>query len=103
QGLIGSFILTVCYAAIAATAMALFAYIEPGFVSSYISIGLDYLKSLPAEEADRIGREEIQRNIESLPATTAGQFIMTYCVRSFAISFCSSIILSVTLRREPKT
>lgn len=102
QGLIGSFLVTVCYAVITAVAMALFAYWEPGFVSSYIAIGLDYLRSLPAEEAERIGMEEIQRNIGSLPGTTAGQFIMTYCVRSFAISFFISIILSVTLRREPK-
>ncbi len=102
QGLIASFLVTVCYAAITAVAMRLFAYAEPGFVSRYVEIGLEYLRALPAEEVDRIGRDEVARNIETLPSTDAAQFIMTYCVRSFAISFFISIILSVTLRREPK-
>jgi hypothetical protein len=63
----------------------------------------EYLKGFPEEDIERIGEESYQRNLESLPATNMGQIALMYIVQSFAIGLFVSIILSVILRKQPKT
>jgi len=103
QGIIGSFLLTVCFATVALLALMLFMHFVPEFLSEYIRLETDAIKSLPAEVIDRIGKGVYEEKLRSLPDTSAAALALTYFVQSFIISFFISVILSVTLRRQPKT
>lgn len=103
QGLIGSFIFIAAFALIASTGIALFALIVPNFVSAYITLSLEQLKSLPPEVIAQIGKNVYDRNLQMLPATNGFDLALLYFMQSFMIGFFISVIISVILRRQPKT
>lgn len=103
QGLIGSFVLTVVFAAVASLLIFGFGSLNAEFVQDYVAETTKYLKELMENpEVDQAGKELIQRNLIDIPATTIGNLANKYLVQSFIISFFISIILSVVLRRQPK-
>lgn len=102
QGLIASFLFTICFAAIASLTIILFIQLVPAFLSEYVARTIEQMRSFPPEVIESIGKDVYDRNIEMLPSATASQLALTYFVQSFLISFFISIILSVTLRRQPK-
>lgn len=103
QGIIAAFAFTVCYAALSALALLAFMHFAPEFLTEYISLSVEQLRSLPPQVVERIGEEVYQRNIEMLPATDASDLSFLYFTQSLMISLFISIILSVVLRRQPKT
>ena len=103
QGIIGSFLFTVCFAVIASVALMLFMYFVPSFLSDYIRLETEIISALPPEVIDRIGKDVYEENLRLLPETSAAKLAFTYFAQSFIISFFISVILSVTLRRQPKT
>jgi hypothetical protein len=103
QGILSSFLFTVMYAVIASAGIGIFVTIVPEFLQSYISLSMEQIRSLPPEVIERIGKEVYQRNLEMLPATNGWDMVLLYTTQSFIISFFISIILSVILRRQPKT
>lgn len=103
QGLIASFLLTLCYAFISSLGLWLFMQITPAFLSDYVSLSIQQLKSLPPEVIARIGQDVYDRNIELLPSTRAVDLCFLYFLQSLMISLFISIILSVILRRQPNT
>lgn len=102
QGIVASLLFTVCYATVTSLFIVGFTYLVPEFLASYISLQTELITSLSDQVIESIGRDVYQRNLELLPSTTAYQLAQTYFVQSFLISFFISIILSVTLRRQPK-
>lgn len=102
QGMIGSFVLTAIFSAVAAFLIYIFGSWNTGFVQTYIVQLTERLSQLPAETIEQIGKEEVDRNLNAIQATTIGDMATTYFVQSFIISFFISIILSVVLRRQPK-
>ncbi len=102
QGLIGSFVLTAVFGAVAAFLIYVFGSFNSEFVQTYSAQMADRLSQLPAELVEQIGKEEVERNLKGIHATTIGDLAVTYLVQSFIISFFISIILSVVLRRQPK-
>jgi hypothetical protein len=102
QGLIGSFVFTLTYAALSSLILLGFMAVVPAFLADYISLTIQQLKALPQELIDRIGKETFDRNLEMLPATDKYDLAFLYFSQSFMISLFISIILSVILRRQPK-
>lgn len=102
QGLIGSFVLTAVFGTVAAFLIYVFGSWNTEFVQTYSTQLTDRLSQLPAELVEQIGKEDVERNLIAIQATTIGDLAVTYFVHSFIISFFISIILSVVLRRQPK-
>lgn len=103
QGMFMSLIFTSIFALVALVIMWGFAALNPRFVSSYISLTLDQLKATPPEIIERIGKTQFERSVKALPAVRGIDLAMLYFWQSFIISFFVSIIISVILRRQPKT
>lgn len=103
QGILVSFLITACFAVIALVAIVVFIQFVPAFLSEYIQLETVILKSLPAEEIERIGKDIYEGNLQTLPTTRASDLGLLYFLQSFLISLFVSIILSVTLRRQPQT
>lgn len=103
QGLIGSFIFIATFALFSSAGLWFFAQAVPEFVSSYIDLSMLQLRSLPADTIEKIGKDIYQRNLELLPTTNGFDLALLYFWQSFMIGLFISIILSVILRRQPKT
>ncbi len=102
QGIIASFLFTVCFAVIASLAIALFIQVVPAFLTEYIDRTIEQMRSFPPEVVEAIGKDVYERNIAMLPSANASQLAGASFGQSFLISLFISIILSVTLRRQPK-
>jgi hypothetical protein len=77
--------------------------VEPEFVSDYVAQFLEQAKAFPPEVIERIGKEVFERNLATLPETTAFDLAFLYFYQCFVISLFISIIISVILRRQPQT
>lgn len=102
QGMIGSFIMVMVASTIASLLLLAFCSFESTFIPSYVKAMTEYLRTFPAEDIERIGKEVYARNLGQLPATNAKQIAGLYFMQSLMIGFFVSIILSVILRKEPK-
>lgn len=103
QGIIASLIFTLCYAFISALVLWIFMRAVPEFLTEYISLSVEQVKSLPPEVIERIGKDVYAQNLKMLPNTKAFDLSFLYFTQSLMISLFISIILSVILRRQPKT
>jgi hypothetical protein len=101
QGLLGSLIFTAIFALIASLLLQIFIAVVPGFLESYIVQFTEYLKGLPADDINRIGKDTFERNLKELSATNGFNLALVYSIQSFVISFFISIIMSVITRRQP--
>lgn len=102
QGIFASLLFTICFTAVSTLFLILFSQIVPAFLSDYIELTEKQLESLPTEVIESIGKDVYQRNLEMLSSTNAFDLGLLYSIQSFLISFFVSILLSVTLRRQPK-
>ncbi|NJN43187.1 MAG: DUF4199 domain-containing protein [Flammeovirgaceae bacterium] len=103
QGMIASFLFTIVFAVLSSLPLFIFMQLEPDFLSTYISLMEQQLEGLPPEVVERIGKETFEMNVNKLPDTTKWDLTFLYLWQSFMISLFISIILSVILRRQPKT
>ncbi|MDL5050148.1 DUF4199 domain-containing protein [Oscillatoria amoena NRMC-F 0135] len=103
QGMIGSFILVGVAGILSATLFWWFGTLETEFIPSYVSQMTEYLKNFSGEDIQRIGKEVFESNLQSLPSTNMAQLASLYLAQSFVIGLFVSIILSVILRKQPKT
>jgi len=103
QGLVSAFLFTLVFATTASVGLLIFTGLEPEFLQSYISLTIEQLKQLPADVVEKIGKDVYDRNLQLLPATNAFDLVSLYFMQSLLISLFISIILSVILRRQPKT
>lgn len=103
QGILGGLLLVLVASTVASAGLIGFGSLEPALVSSYIDHMTQYLKTFSNEDIERIGKEIYDRNLSHLPATNITKLAMTYFVQGLAIGFFISIILSVIVRRHPKT
>ena len=103
QGMVGSFFLVTVAGTFSSLLLWGFCEIETNFISSYIKAVTEYLNTFSQDDINRIGKDMFESNLKSLPATNAKQVAGKYFVQSMMIGFFVSIILSVILRREPKT
>lgn len=102
QGMIGSFAMVSVTATLASLLLLAFCAFEPTFMPSYIEAMTAYLKTFPAEDIARIGKDIYERNLALLPSTNSKQVAGLYFAQSIMIGLFVSIILSVILRKQPK-
>ena len=102
QGMMMSFLFTSVFALIAFLIIWSFGVWKAEFVSSYISLTLDQVRTIPPEIVKRIGKEAYEANLKALPLTRANDLALLYFWQSFVISLFLSTIISVILRRQPK-
>ncbi len=103
QGMMGALVLVFVSSLITSFAMIGFGMWEEGFVKMFITQSLDYLKTFPKEDIERIGKEIYQRNLDGLPATNISELARKYFSQGSIIGIFVSIIVSVILRQQPKT
>jgi hypothetical protein len=103
QGVFSSLVFTICYATLASFLLHIFMQLEPDFLNDYIRFSVETVKSLPTETIEKIGKDAYNRNLELLPQTDIWDLTLLYFFQSLLISLFISIILSVILRRQPKT
>jgi hypothetical protein len=102
EGLIGSFALVTVFAILCALYLYTFSEVEKDFIPSFISLFKEQAKTFSPDDIKQIGKENFERNLKELSATTSYAVARNYFVQSYLISFFISIILSVILRRQPK-
>ncbi|MBA4053483.1 MAG: hypothetical protein C0490_02105 [Marivirga sp.] len=103
QAMIGGFGVITIMTTLTSLLLLLFGNLEPDFVKDYVTQVTTYLKSFAKEDIARIGKEIYERNLTDLPATNTSNLAITYFVHGLVIGFFVNIILSVILRRQPKT
>jgi Protein of unknown function (DUF4199) len=103
QGMMGSYLVIAVAGTIGALGLLLFAYLEKDFVPAYIRTMTQYLEAFPQEEIKAIGKEVYDRNLALLPFTTSKLLAISYFGHGILIGLFISIVLSVILRKQPKT
>lgn len=103
QGMIASLILTLVFALIGALGLQIFMQFNDGFLTSYIRLVEERMREIPPEMIESIGKDVFERNLALLPSTNPSALAFTWFAQSLVISFFISIVLSVILRRQPKT
>lgn len=103
QAMTGCLVYLFTMAAIGLVGIVSFGSVEPNFRTLYVRQGMDQLKSLPPESIEQIGKQAYEEVLTTLPTTTLGQMAFKYTGQTFAIGFFITIIISVILRRQPKT
>lgn len=103
QGMIGGYMVVVIAGLLGSLGLMLFAAIETDFVSDYISAMTAYLKTFSEEEIKTIGKDVFERNLSLLPATHSRMLAISYLGQGLLIGMFVSIIVSVILRKQPKT
>lgn len=103
QGMIGCLIMTILFSLVASSGIYMFADYNSEFVESYIRLSMEQVKAFPKEEIERIGRDVYDAGVNALKEADAYFLATRYLSQSFIISFFISIIISVILRRQPKT
>jgi hypothetical protein len=102
QGMVASFLLITVFAVIASGLMIAFAAWEPKFVSNYVEQFTEQARQFPPEVIDRIGKEQFEQNLATLPDTSPSDLALLYFWQCWIIGFFISIIISVILRRQPQ-
>lgn len=102
QGMISSVLLTLLFAALTGGAIWVFAMLYPEFIQEYVQLFREQAASFPPDVVEKIGKENLERNLEAIAATKALDLATLYAWQSLLISFFVSIILTVILRRQPK-
>ncbi len=103
QGMAGSLVYLGCMALVGWLGLMAFGTFEPDFVDVYITQGIAQIKSIPPESIQQVGQQAVDEVLKTLPTTSLSQMAIKYTSQTFAIGFFITIIISVILRRQPKT
>lgn len=103
QAMMSSFVFTAVFALVASLLIWLLCMIVPEFLTSYITTATEQMKTIQPAIIEQLGKEAYERNLNQLPATHGSDLAVDYLGKTFIISFFISIIISVILRRQPKT
>jgi hypothetical protein len=102
EGLIGSFVLVTVFAFLTSLYIYIFSQFEKNFVSSFVSLFREQMKTFSPDEIKQIGKENFEKFLSELSNTTGFDLAEKYLIQSYIFSFFISIILSVILRKQPK-
>ena len=95
-------IFTVAFSLVTFAVIFAIGWFRPEFVTDYINLQTLQFREYPADQVAKFGKENFEKMLVMLKATTAADLALQYVIQSFAISFFVSLILSVILRRQPK-
>jgi len=103
QAMIGGFVVIMIMTTITSIMLQVFGTVEKDFVATYIEQVTAYVKAFSKEDIERVGKAIYERNLSALPTTNISTLTATYFIHGMVIGFFVNIILSVILRRQPKT
>jgi len=103
QAMIGGLTVIMIMTTITSIMLQIFGSVEKDFVTTYIDQVTVYLRSFSQEDIERVGKEIYERNLAALPSTNISKLTVTYFFHGMVIGFFVNVILSVILRRQPKT
>lgn len=104
QGMVGSLLFVTVAGTVGAIVVLIYCKINPEFISDFIQQGLESARSFSESSAiTEAEKNRITVMIEALPATNAKGLAGQHFVQSLMIGFFISIILSVILRKQPKS
>lgn len=103
QAMLGGFMVIFVVTVTASVLIWIFGLFESDFVSQYIEQVTAYVKAFSQEDIDRLGKDAYERNLMALPSTNISKLAFTYFVQGLVIGFFVNIVLSVIVRRQPKT
>lgn len=103
QAMVCALLFTLVFAIIMMSFVWVFSQLNPSFVADYIALATAQLQSLDPTVVEEMGKDSIERNLEALPATNGSILAFDYFIKTLVASFFISIIISVILRRQPKT
>lgn len=103
QAMLGGFVVIFTLSALASILLLAFGSLENDFVVLYIEQVTAYVKAFSKEDIARLGKDIYQRNLDALPSTNISTLAITYFIHGLVIGFFVNIILSVILRRQPKS
>lgn len=103
QGMAGCLVYLVTMAAIGHLGILGFGNFDPNFRDMFVQQGMAQIKSLPPDSIAQIGKQAVDEVLATLPTTTLSQMAFKYTGQTFSIGFFITIIISVILRRQPKT
>lgn len=102
QGMVGSYVLLLSFGLLAAMAVYLFTLADASFVTEFVRLFTEQAKSIPAEELERVGKEDFERNLLELSNTNGYNMALLHFKQSLIIGFFISIIVTIVLRKQPK-
>ncbi|HEY8513206.1 MAG TPA: DUF4199 domain-containing protein, partial [Cyclobacteriaceae bacterium] len=103
QGMMGSYVVVLVACSLGSAGLLIFAALESDFVPDYITEMTAYLQTFSEEDIEAIGKEIFERNLSLLPATHSRMLAISYLGQGLLIGMFVSIIVSVILRKQPKT
>jgi hypothetical protein len=103
QGMIMALVFTIVFSLVGMLSIWAYSVWNPEFVSRYVALKTAQAKMLTPEILARYGKENVDAIVRALPSTRGIDLALVYVWTSFGISFFLSIILSVILRRQPKS
>ena len=102
QGLAIGIATYVLIAFIVSLALWIFAgMVDPGFVSDYIQLSVERLEGNRDVFLETIGEERLNKALEALPATSAGDLAFDYFLKSLPIGFILTLVITLFFRRQP--
>jgi len=103
QGLAGSLVLLAVMSVTGYIGILIFGSLEPEFVKMYITQGLEQINNIPADSADEIGKSAIEEVRKTIHETSVSWMAKRYAVQTYLFGFFIAVIISVVLRRQPKS
>ncbi|MEJ2004258.1 MAG: DUF4199 domain-containing protein [Cyclobacteriaceae bacterium] len=95
-----------CYLSISifvSIAIAVFGSVEEEYVDRYVSEISAVLSENSTAIIEKVGEESFRTQMEALPLTTVYDLAIDYLLKSMFIGLFLTIIISVILRRQPKS
>jgi len=103
QGMIGSYVFIFTSALIGSIFTWCLVQWNAGFLPSYIEKLQQQMLGYKKEIVESVGAEAYQQQLDKLPHTTALDLAGDYFLKSMIIGLFLTIIISVILRKQPKT
>ena len=103
QAMLGGFVVIFILTVLASVLIWIFGSIEHDFVTEYVEQVTAYLKGFSPADIEKLGKDTYDRNLASLPTTNISTLAFTYFIHGLVLGFFVNIVLSVIVRRQPKT
>lgn len=103
QGLSGSLVFLAVMSVTGYIGIMIFGTWESDFIKMYITQGLEQINNIPPDSADEIGKSAIEEVRKTIHDTTVAWMAKRYAVQTYLFGFFIAVIISVVLRRQPKS
>ncbi len=102
QGMVGSYIFLLAFALLSSLFVWGLTQVDNSFVDEFIKLFIEQAGTIPAEDIERVGKDNFERNLEEVSRTNGFGMAKLYFRQSLLIGFFISIIITIILRKQPK-